>query len=227
MAGKQLSRNTPHRRATRRNMAVALFQHEVIRTTEAKAKELRRYVERLITIAKKGTLHARRRIISALGDREMFDIEGEPLENTVIQKLFDEIAPRYADRSGGYTRIIHLAERRIGDAGKQVVLQLVEQTPPTEGGRRRGQSRRRRRAEKMHKVAAAVTKSATAVKETKPTEQQQTEAETETAEYQPQQEQEKPKDEAKTAAEPETQPQEEQSEEPQEEGGEQSEENKE
>ncbi len=173
MAGKQLSRNTPHRKATRRNMAVALFQHEAIRTTQTKAKELRRFVEKLITLAKEGTLHARRRVISAIGDREMFNADGEPADNTVIQKLFDEIAPRYADRPGGYTRIIHLAERRIGDAGKQVVLQLVEQTPPPQSGKSPGQSRRKRRAEKRHKAAAAKSRTPQQQQES-PLEEQQT-----------------------------------------------------
>ena len=111
-------------------MAASLFEHEAIRTTEAKAKELRRFVERLITIARSGTLHARRQVISMLQDRIMVNQEGEVLEKSVVQKLFDEIAPRYANRPGGYTRIIRLAERRIGDGGKQVVLQLVEPIKP-------------------------------------------------------------------------------------------------
>ena len=136
-------------------MAASLFQYGAIRTTVAKAKELRRFVEKLITHAKKGTLHARRMVISALGkDRAMYDVEEELLDKTVVQKLFDEIAPQYAERSGGYTRIVRLAERRIGDAGKQVILQLVEEgkpaaAPPTS----KGASRRRRRATKRHEAA--------------------------------------------------------------------------
>ena len=111
----------------RRNLAASLIEHGAVRTTPAKAKEIRPFVERLITIARTGTLHARRRVIALLGDRAMTDAEsGEIAEQTVIAKLFDEIAPQYADRPGGYTRIIHLPERRIGDAGKQVLLQLVE-----------------------------------------------------------------------------------------------------
>lgn len=131
-AGKQLSRNTAHRKALRRNMAASLFEHGAIRTTEAKAKELKGFVEKLITVARKGTLAARRQVLSVLNDRFMADKEndGELLDKTVVQKLFDEIAPRYVNRPGGYTRIIRLAERRIGDAGKQVVLQLVEETTP-------------------------------------------------------------------------------------------------
>jgi len=152
MAGKRLGRSTTHRIAMRRNMAAALFQHGAIRTTEAKAKELRRFVEKLITTAREGTLHARRRVVSQLGqDRAMFDDEGQSLDQSVLQKLFDEIAPRYLDRPGGYTRIIRLAERRIGDAGRQVILQLVEESPPERGGAK-GASRRRRRAAKRHEA---------------------------------------------------------------------------
>ncbi len=113
----------------RRNMAASLFEHGAVRTTRAKAKELRPFVERLITIARKGTLHARRRVVSLLGDRAMVDKQDpEQMDDqTVVQKLFSDIAPRYVDRPGGYTRIIHLPERRIGDASKQVLIQLVEE----------------------------------------------------------------------------------------------------
>lgn len=158
MSGKRLGRTTSHRKALRRNQAVALLEHGAIRTTEAKAKELRRFVEKLITAAKEGTLHARRRVIARLGhDRLMFDENNEPLDQTVVQKLFDEIALRYQDRPGGYTRIIQLAERRIGDAGKQVILQLVEEMSSSGGqGESQGESRRRRRAAKRHEAAAEV-----------------------------------------------------------------------
>ena len=144
--GKQLSLNTAHRKALRRNMAASLFEHEAIRTTETKAKELRPFVERLITMARRNTLHARRQVIAALQDRAMADKdkEGELLDQSVVQKLFSEIAPRYANRPGGYTRIIRLADRRIGDAGKQVLLQLVEAVKPAA----EPTSRRRRRGAK-------------------------------------------------------------------------------
>ncbi|MBS3734547.1 MAG: 50S ribosomal protein L17 [Phycisphaerae bacterium] len=157
VAGKQLSRSTSHRRATRRNMAAALFQHGAIRTTETKAKELRRFVEKLITQAKKGTLHARRLVIRELGDQRMYDEEGEMLEQTVVQKLFGELAPRYADRPGGYTRLIRLSDRRIGDAGQQVLLQLVEETP-AEAAAPSSTSRRQRRAAKRHSAARGARK---------------------------------------------------------------------
>jgi large subunit ribosomal protein L17 len=140
--GKELSRSTSHRKALRRNMAASLIEHGAIRTTNVKAKELRGFIERLITVAKKNTLHARRQVIAALNDRAIANNEGEIQDQSVVQKLFSEIAPRYATRNGGYTRIIRLAERRIGDAGKQSLLQLVEETKATGetaavGGRRR------------------------------------------------------------------------------------------
>jgi len=127
--GRQLSRTSAHRKALRRNMAASLIEHGAIRTTPAKAKEVRPFVEKLITLAKKGTLHARRQVIALLGDRAMVDKDNpdELADMTVVQKLFNEIAPRYADRQGGYTRIIHLPERRIGDSGQQVLLQLIEE----------------------------------------------------------------------------------------------------
>ena len=132
VAGKQLSRSTSHRKALRRNMAASLIEHGAIRTTDIKAKELRGFVEKLITIAKKNTLHARRRVISLLNDRAIANSEGVIQDKSVVQKLFDEVAPRYANRNGGYTRIIRLAERRIGDAGKQALIQLVEESKPAE-----------------------------------------------------------------------------------------------
>jgi large subunit ribosomal protein L17 len=146
-------------------MAASLFQHGAIRTTETKAKELRGYVEKLITTAKKGTLTARREVLKELRNRELFvfdETEGDyvPDEKTIVQKLFEDIAPRYADRPGGYTRIIRLADRRIGDAGVQVVLQLVEEDAQGEGG---GSGRRKRRAQKRHEAAKnARTASSTA-----------------------------------------------------------------
>ena len=152
MDGKKLSRTTSHRRALRRNMAAALIQHGAIRTTEAKAKQLRRFVEKLITTAKKNTLHARRQVIAELRDRKLFDGEGQIAEQSLIQKLFEEVAPRYADRPGGYTRIIRLAERRIGDASKQVLLQLVEEETVKGGGG--GGSRRKKRAAMRQEAAA-------------------------------------------------------------------------
>ena len=135
-------------------MAASLFEHGAIRTTDAKAKELRRFVERLITLARENTLQTRRRVIALLRDRFMVDAKGELQDKTVVQKLFDEIAPRYRGRDGGYTRIVRLAERRIGDSGTQVLLQLVQETKPkaAEGGKT-GTSRRRRRAAKKHQAA--------------------------------------------------------------------------
>ena len=142
----------------RRNLAIALFQHGAIRTTTAKAKELKSFVEKLITMARKGTLHARRLVSSELGNRRgrrgvLYDNEEKPLDKGILEKLFDEIGPRYADRPGGYTRIIRLSERRLGDAGEQVILQLVEQTKTTGGeAAAGGASRRSRRAAKRHKA---------------------------------------------------------------------------
>ena len=127
VAGRQLSRTSSHRIALRRNLAVALFEHETISTTTRKAKEVKGFAEKLITLARKGTLASRRRAISILGDRDIIKEEqGQQVrKGTIIGKLFSELGPRYLDRKGGYTRIIHLAKRRLGDNGELVLLQLV------------------------------------------------------------------------------------------------------
>ena len=103
--GRKLNRTSAHRKALLANLAVALFQHDGIKTTLAKSKELRRTAEKLITLAKRGDLHARRQAARTIRDHE------------ALRKLFDEIAPRYMDRNGGYTRIVKL-DQRFGDAAR-------------------------------------------------------------------------------------------------------------
>src|SRR5947209_10459391 len=113
-AGRKLGRNASHRLALKRNLARALFEHERIITTLEKAKEVRPFVEKLITLAKKGTLHHRRLALARLPDR------------AIIALLFNEIGPRFQDRPGGYTRIIKRHERRLGDAGRTAFLELLK-----------------------------------------------------------------------------------------------------
>jgi len=127
VAGRRLSRTKEHRLAMRRNMVASLIQHETISTTIEKAKEVKPFAEKLITLAKKGTLAARRRAIALLGNRDIIDYEdGQAVKTgTVIGKLFSELGPRYLDRPGGYTRIIRLSLRRLGDNGRLVLLQLI------------------------------------------------------------------------------------------------------
>ena len=110
--GRQLSRTRSHRKATLRNLATSLFRHERIETTTAKAKELRPFAERLITLARRGAVHARRLAATKIQDRE------------VLGKLFDEIAPRYLERPGGYTRVLKLGNRK-GDAAEMSLIELV------------------------------------------------------------------------------------------------------
>jgi len=112
-AHRKLGRTTEHRRALLRNLATALFQHERITTTLAKAKELRSYAEKLITRARRDTVHDRRLVARELRDR------------TLVKHLFDEIAPRYAGRPGGYTRIVKMMPRR-GDGAEMAIIELVE-----------------------------------------------------------------------------------------------------
>jgi len=127
VAGRQLGRTKEHRLAMRRNMVASLIQHETISTTIEKAKEVKPFAEKLITLAKKGTLAARRQAIALLGNRDIIDYEdGNAVrKGTIVGKLFSELGPRYLDRPGGYTRIIRLSLRRLGDNGQLVLLQLV------------------------------------------------------------------------------------------------------
>jgi large subunit ribosomal protein L17 len=111
--GRKLGRQTGPRLALYRNLTVSVLRYERVRTTEAKAKEVRGRVERMITLAKRGDLPARRAVLAELPD--------EPL---VVRKLFDEIAPKYADRSSGFTRIVRIGQRK-GDAAEMVQLELV------------------------------------------------------------------------------------------------------
>ena len=111
--GRKLGRKTGPRKALYRNLIVAVLRYEQVKTTEARAKEVRGQVERMITLAKEGSLTARRRIVAELPD--------EPL---VIDKLLNEIAPKYGDRNSGYTRVIKLGQR-AGDAAPIVQLELV------------------------------------------------------------------------------------------------------
>ena len=129
VAGRHLSRTSEHRLALRRNMVASLFEHETISTTLEKAKEVRGFAEKLITLAKKGNLPARRRAIAMLDNRAIYVEEDGKMvkKGTVVGKLFSEIGPRYLERAGGYTRIIKLPKCRLGDGGKLVLLQLVEQ----------------------------------------------------------------------------------------------------
>jgi len=127
--GKHLGRTSSHRRALKRNLASSLFEHGTISTTREKAKFVKPFAEKLITLAKDGSLHARRRAIKLLQNRDICTVEkNQPVKTTtVIQKLFSEIAPQFADRNGGYTRVINLPFRRIGDNSRLVLLQLVEE----------------------------------------------------------------------------------------------------
>jgi len=178
VAGRKLGRDTEHRRAMWRNMAVSLFTHGQITTTIPKAKSVKPFVEKLITAAKKGELASRRRVISELGGdpiliREQDDEDvprndyGELLREggrrqgpRLVKYLFEEIAPRYQDRDGGYTRIIKLGRWRKGDGADLCVLQLVgeEEGGPQVAGQ---YSRRRQKANRRMERAAQLRKGRT------------------------------------------------------------------
>src|SRR5512143_1760587 len=130
VAGRKLNRTPSHRRALLRNLVTALLQYEAVRTTDAKAKELKRWGDRLITLGKQGTLHARRRAAAVVNSR------------SIVKKLFDELAPRYQARQGGYTRVVKLGVR-VGDAAPVSIVELVGRTgSEPEQGKKKPQRRR-------------------------------------------------------------------------------------
>jgi len=155
VAGRRLSRTKEHRLAMRRNLVASLFQHETISTTMEKAKEVKPFAEKLITLAKKGTLPARRRAIALLGNRDIIDYQdGNAVrKGTVIGKLFSELGPRYLDRPGGYTRIIRLSLRRLGDNGQLVLLQLIGAEESVEKQSKKRSRKKKKKAVEFEEIA--------------------------------------------------------------------------
>ena len=188
IAGYMLSRDTEDRRALRRNLAIALFTHGQIETSIPKAKSVKPFVERLITMARKGDLASRRRVIAALGHDQIvvpYDIKSKTRKELekdgykvnkyyelqdgpkIVKKLFDEIAPKYIDRPGGYTRIIKLAKHRIGDGTTLCVLQLVgNESGPSVAGSSRRRIKADYRAEFASKLRKAKSAAAAPAAET-------------------------------------------------------------
>ncbi|MBI4515029.1 MAG: 50S ribosomal protein L17 [Deltaproteobacteria bacterium] len=137
-SGRKLNRTSAHRKALFRNLVTSLIEHESVRTTDAKAKELRSYADRMITLGKRGTLHARRQALAFVRSA------------AAVRKLFDDLAPRFRERPGGYTRIIKIGMRR-GDAAP---LSLVELTERSEAGKTEAERKRARRERARQKKAA-------------------------------------------------------------------------
>jgi large subunit ribosomal protein L17 len=170
--GRQLSRDTEHRIAMRRNLVQSLFEHGTVRTTLPKAKECQGMAEKMITLAKKGLgatgddakrlkLLYRRRVIQELNDRRLVDENQDFLTGdtkTVVQRLFNEIAPKFTDRVGGYTRIIKTADYRIGDGGSIVILALAADQEKPKGTVRKSAGLRRKRYDKRNEFAKKAVK---------------------------------------------------------------------
>jgi large subunit ribosomal protein L17 len=138
-SGRKLSRTSSHRRALIRNLITSLLRDEKIQTTDPKAKELRRWADRVITLGKQGSLHARRQVLGIVQDK------------AVVRKLFDSIAPRFKDRPGGYTRIIKVGTRR-GDAAPISLIELVDggaEKAGTGGQKKRRRTRQREPAKEV------------------------------------------------------------------------------
>jgi large subunit ribosomal protein L17 len=143
VVGRRLDRTTEHRTAMFRNLVTSLFRHERIVTTTPKAKEIKRFADRFITLAKKATPHARR-----IAHRDVRDVE-------VLNKLFDTLGPRFKDRAGGYTRVVRVG-RRNGDAAEMAMIELVERAAA--GGGEGGE--KKAKAEKAEGEKAASKKRA-------------------------------------------------------------------
>ena len=166
-SGRQLGRNSSHRKAMFRNMVVSLLDHESITTTDSKAKELRKFAERVITLGKKGSLNDRRRARLMVNDRD------------VLQKLFTTLAERYKERPGGYTRIVKLG-LRPGDKAPLSVIQLVqEEVNVKEKTKKKAKTTKTKEAEKVTKKAAEVKET---VESKQPEEKAQADTESPSAE---------------------------------------------
>ena len=140
-SGRKLNRSSSHRRAMLANMVTSLLLHEQMETTDAKAKELRRWADRMVTLGKRGTLHARRQALAFVRDRK------------VVAKLFDDIASRFRERPGGYTRITKLGIRQ-GDAAALSIIELTERGDQAKGEAQKKRERKRRTAEKKAEAKA-------------------------------------------------------------------------
>lgn len=140
-AGRNLSRDTSHRKAMLRNMMTSLFKHEQLETTDAKAKELRPLAEKMITLAKRGDLHARRQALAAFQDK------------AVAHRLFDELKERFLNRQGGYVRIVK-KENRKGDGAPISIIQLL----PEEGAKKKGKKAKKEASAKSEKSKGKGTK---------------------------------------------------------------------
>jgi len=152
---RRLGRSTPHRQAMFRNMVTSLLEHERIETTDAKAKELRRVAERMITLGKRGTLHARRRALRTIRSRD------------VTAKLFDSLAERYRDRPGGYTRVLKLGPRH-GDAAPVSLIELVDRESAAPAARKGAAAKPAAKKAAATAAKAAAAKSKPAAKPAKP-----------------------------------------------------------
>ena len=140
--GRKLNRTSAHRKALFRNLVLALVKHERIKTTDAKAKELRRYADRMVTLGKRGDLAARRLAFAFMQSRD------------AVKRLFDEIAPRFKERNGGYTRVVKFGFRR-GDAAPLSIIEFSdhsEQTSARKPGKKR--TRPEKESQPMRRVAA-------------------------------------------------------------------------
>ncbi len=146
--GRKLGVDSSHRIALLRSLTLALIEEEAIKTTKARAKELRWYADRMVTLAKRGDIHGRRHMMKLLGSTQTYET-GENRVRTAIAKVYETLAPRFKARPGGYTQIFHIAERRAGDNTEMVLMRYI---PAPEDDKKKGpKGKKADSAEKLKK----------------------------------------------------------------------------
>ena len=166
---KKLGRTSSHRKAMLENMAASLFTYHIIKTTEPKAKEVRKLAEKIITLAKKEDLHAHRQVFDVIRDR------------TLVKKIFTEIAPKLKDREGGYTRVLKLGVRR-GDGAQLSIVELLIEKPPKEDKKGKKEKGAKKGKEEKEESKSAKGKTEAKAAKAKKKEEKVEEAEAETEE---------------------------------------------
>ncbi len=147
-SGRKLGMTAPHRKAMLRSLTLALIEKDAIKTTPARAKELRWYADRVVTLAKRGDLHSRRQIVSLLGSTQTHT-PGENRIRLVLERLYSSLVPRFKERAGGYTQLIRLATRRAGDNAEMCLFRYLPD-PSSEG-----KAGKKEKSEKKAKTAKA------------------------------------------------------------------------
>ncbi len=167
-AGRKLGRSPEHRRATLRSLTLALIEKESIQTIPSRAKELRWYAERAVTLAKRGDVASVRQLIVMLGSTKT-NIPGENRVRNAIEKICKELAPRFKDRPGGYTQIFRLSTRRAGDNAEQCIMRYIPGPEESKSKKTKDKAETKKASKEVTKKAASVTEDKPATKKAEKT----------------------------------------------------------